>query len=729
MPNRQLLSTVLSVIWMITVFFTLTGCDLSEWNDPYPAEQQGKNILYSAFDKRPNHLDPVRAYSSNEYSFIGQIYEPPLQYHYLKRPYQLIPLTATAMPLVEYLDADGNTLPENASEEEIVYSRYTVNIQQGIKFQPHPAFARDQNDRHRYLDLQEEDLLKINQLSDFKYTGSRELTADDYIYQIKRMSHPRLSSPIQGFMSEYIVGMKEYAQTLSHAVDKLSSDSDWLDLRNFPLKGINKIDRYTYSITIKGKYPQLKYWLSMPFFAPMPWEADKFYHRPGMRKRNITLDWYPVGTGAYYLSVNNPNRQMVLSRNPNFRELRYPHKGEVDDQQNGWLDDAGKTIPFIDEVIYSLEKENIPYWNKFLQGYYDNSKISADSFDQAIQFNTVGDAELTPIMQQKQIKLVTDVQSSTYYMGFNMLDNIVGGTSERARLLRRAISIAIDYEDYISIFANGRGVAAQGIIPPGIFGYAEGQEGINSYVYEWVNGRAQRKDISVAKELLVKAGYPSGRDAKTGKPLLINLDVTGGGPEDKARFDWYRKQFKKIDLELIIRNTDYNRFQEKMRKGNAQLFTWGWNADYPDPENFMFLLYGPNGKVKHHGENAANYDNPEFNQMFENMRNMENSAERLVIINKMVDLLRHDAPWIWGFHPKEFILYHDWLKNTKPNMMAHNTLMYKRIDPEFRRKCRKEWNQAILWPVILLIILLTITILPAYIMYRRKEHQTAKVAQ
>ena len=75
-----------------------------------------------------------------------------------------------------------------------------------------------------------------------------------------------------------------------------------------------------------------------------------------------------------------------------------------------------------------------------------------------------------------------------------------------------------------------------------------------------------------------------------------------------------------------MRSTDYNRFQEKMRKGTEQLFYWGWNADYPDPENFLFLFYGPQGKVKFSGENASNYANPEFDRLFERMREMENCA-------------------------------------------------------------------------------------------------------
>ena len=707
----------------------LTGCKNAEWNNPYPVSQQGENILYSSFSSRPKHLDPVRSYSSNEYAFIGQIYEPPLQYHYLKRPYELIPLTAAQMPEVSYLDVAGEELAADAPVEAIAYSVYEIQIRPGIRYQPHPAFARNQQGALHYQQLSEADLEGIYDLADFAQSGSRELVAADYVYQIKRLAHPRLHSPIQGLMSEYIVGLTDYATTLAQAyakqIEQDPSDK-WLDLRQFDLEGVQLVDKYTYRIKIRGKYPQLQYWLAMPFFAPMPWEAERFYTQPGMKERNISLDWYPVGTGAYMLSVNNPNRQMVLSRNPNFHAQYYPTEGDPGDADKGLLRDAGKAMPFIDKVIYSLEKENIPYWNKFLQGYYDVSGVSSDSFDQAIQFGSQGEAVLTPLMQQKNIQLETAVQTSTFYMGFNMLDPVVGGDSERARLLRRAISIAVDYEDYISIFANGRGIAAQGVIPPGIFGHVEGEVGINPYVYEWQDGRAQRKPTSEAKRLLAQAGYPNGRDAETGKPLLIHLDVTGGGPEDKANFDWLRKQFRKIDLELVIRNTDYNRFQEKMRKGNAQLFQWGWNADYPDPENFLFLLYGPNGKVKHGGENAANYDNPEFDRLFSIMKNMENSPERFDIIQQLVEIARHDAPWLWGLHPKQFVLHHGWYGNVKPNLMAHNTLMYKRIDPQLRDEKRRDWNRPVIWPVILVLLILLISIIPAIVTYKRKEQSASK---
>jgi ABC-type transport system substrate-binding protein len=445
-----------------------------------------------------------------------------------------------------------------------------------------------------------------------------------------------------------------------------------------------------------------------------------------MKQRNISLDWYPVGTGPFWLRENNPSLRMVLQRNPNFHGERYPREGTPEEVASGLLADAGQPLPFIDGAVYSLEKENIPYWYKFLQGYYDSSGISSDAFDQAIQFGSQGEAVLTRGMEKKGIELSTAVETSIFYMGFNMRDSVVGGDSERARLLRRAISIAVDYEEYIAIFANGRGIAAQGPIPPGIFGYRSGKAGINPYVYQWRDGRAVRRSLDEAQELLARAGYPRGRDPATGKVLSLNYEAVAQGPDDKARLNWLRKQFDKLGIQLLVRPTDYNRFQEKMRKGTGQIYSWGWNADYPDPENFLFLLYGPNRKVDGGGENASNYANPELDALFERMKNMENGPERQALIDRMVDIARRDAPWLWGMIPKAFSLHHAWLKNLEPNLMANNTLKYRRVDTRLRERRRRAWNRPSLWPLWLIGGILVVGALPAVRIFRRRERSSAR---
>lgn len=696
------------------LLFILAACD-SELNNPYRETDETLSVLYSSFTERPKHLDPAVAYNSNEYTFLTQVYEPLFQYHYLKRPYQLVPLAAKAMPEIRYLDAQGVVLPQNTPENQIIYTDYILELKSGINYQPHPALAKDSQGNYIYHRLTPDDINGVNTLSDFSKTGTRELLAEDYIYQIKRLAHPKNQSPIAEIMKNYILGFDEFSKAVA--------DKPKTAIQALSLEGATQITPHQFRIRIKGKYPQFVYWLAMPFFAPMPWEADIFYEQPGLAEKNIKLDWYPIGTGAYVLEENNPNRRMVLSKNTNFHGELYPSEGEDGDEQSGLLNDAGKPLPFIDKVVFTLEKESIPYWTKFLQGYYDASGITSDNFDQAVQFTGSGNIALTENMVEKGVRLETAVTTSIFYLGFNMLDSIVGGYSVPAQKLREAIAIVVDYEEYISIFTNGRGVAAQGLIPPGIYGNAEGEPGINHYAYDWVNEKPKRKTIQEAQKLMVEAGYPGGIDPKTKAPLVLHFDTTATGIDDRQRLNWYRKQFEKIGIQLDIRGTDYNRFQEKMRTGNAQLYNWGWNADYPDPENFFFLLYGPNSKVKAGGENASNYDNPEFNRLFEQMRNMDNNEQRFQIIQQMQEIIRRDSPWLFGFHPKNFTLFHSWYHNLKPNLMANNVVKYARIDVAERAKKRLAWNKPVYWPFGLIILGVLLLCIPAIKAYKQRTRQ------
>lgn len=695
----------------------LSGCDRI-WNTPHALPTD--NTLYRAFSERPKFMDPARSYSSNEYAIIGQIYEPPLQYHYLKRPYQLVPSTAARFPEIYYFTDDGNPTQDAHQAQTAVYE---IEIRSGIKYQPHPALARDRDGKFVYMPLDSERMDGIYRLSDLTQRGTRELTAQDYVYQIKRLADNSLHSPVAGLLAGHILGFRECMEQIAQRREKLAA-GQWLDLRQIDMPGVEVVDRYRYRITVDAGYPQFVYWLAMPFFAPMPWEADYFYSQPLLQDRNITLNWYPIGSGAYMLTENNPNLRMVLERNPNFHYDVYPSQGSRRDQAAGLLRDAGLRLPIIDRVVLSLEKEDIPYWNKFLQGYYDSSGLTSDSFDQAIQVGAEGDFRLTNTMADKGIQLQTAVTASIIYIGFNMLDETVGGSSERAVKLRRALSIAVDMEEYISIFLNGRGIPAQGILPPDVFGYDPSH--FNSHVYRRMEDeRLERRSIAEAKQLLQEAGYANGIDRQTGKPLILYFDAVGAGPDAKSFLNWLRKQFAKLEIQLVIRHTDYNRFQQKVRNGDVQIFRWGWNADYPDPENFYTLLYGPHSKVKSGGVNGANYQNAQLDRLFEEMKGMPNGEQRQAVIDEMNQILLNDAPWIWGVHPKAVLLHYNWYQNIKPNLLAHNTLKYQKIDAQLRDRYIQAYNQPVLVPILIGMVLFVLFLIPALVMYRRSRTRTA----
>ncbi|CAA6802577.1 MAG: Dipeptide-binding ABC transporter, periplasmic substrate-binding component (TC 3.A.1.5.2) [uncultured Sulfurovum sp.] len=707
------------------LFYCLLTASLSAnvWNSPHSSDKKDKNILFSSFSLAYKNLDPVRSYSKRESVIISHIYEPVVGYNYLKRPYVLEPLTLTRMPKIVYLDKHGQEVQKES--ENVAFSKYTFSLQKDISYQNHPCFVEANRE------LKEEVFLKIETLDDFENVGTRVLTAHDYAYAIKRMAVRQNHSPILDIIQTYILGLEEFSKEISNIVKEQKKNNEAIDLKLYNIEGVKVVDEQTFSITLKGKYPQFLYWMSMNFFAPIPWEADLFYQQEGLIAKNITLNTSPIGTGAYYLAENNPNKQVRLVANPNYRDVFYPTltKEEIEKSNvpEELLKDAGKKVPFIDEVIYSLEKEGIPLWNKFLQGYYDASGISSEAFDKAINVSSVGDMGLSEEMASKGIKLKGSVEPSIFYLAFNMLDPVVGGYSQSAKKLRQAISIAQNEEEYISIFANERGIPAQSPIPPAIFGHVEGKEGTNPFVYDWVEGKRVRKSIEVAKQLLAEAGYPNGISKETGKALVLNYDTTASGPDDRALMDWRRKQFSKLGIQLVIRGTDYNRFQDKVNKGKAQLFSWGWNADYPDPENFLFLLYGKNGAVATNGAgvNSANYNNPKFNKLFNEMKTMENSPKRLKIIKKMLTIAQEDAPWVWGLHPKRLSLHHEWFQNIYPHAMSDDTLKYKRINAELRTKKQDEWNQPVILPLVLFFL---IPLLMAYPLYRAyQKRQTAVI--
>ena len=701
------------------------------WNSPHTHENVTKQTLFAAFSTPPKRLDPVISYNANEWAIIGQIYEPPLQYNYLKRPYELEPLTLKEMPLITYFNANGMPVDEN--DPHIAFSEYRLTLREDVRYQEHPAFVKNENGSLFYTNMNSAFLNNIDTVNDFKKHATRKLLASDYAYAIKRMAVRQNHSPILDNMAEYIVGLKTFSQKITKIAEEKKHQKEVLDLRNFEIPGVKVLNDHTLSIRIKGKYPQFIYWLSMYFFSPIPWEADLFYQQKGMKEKNLTLNWSPVGTGAYYLAKNNPSREMILKANPNFHDERYPTLSQEEKKSSKTptelLCDTGKKLPFIKEIIYTLEKESIPLWNKFLQGYYDASGISSEAFDQAVQISASGTMDLSSEMSQKGIVLKGSVQPSIFYMAFNMEDSVVGGYSEPARKLRQAISIAQNQEEYISIFMNERGIAAQGPLAPGIFGYLDGEEGTDKVVYEWKNGKRVRKSLDVAKKLLAEAGYPNGISSKTGKQLKLHYDATATGPDDRALMDWRRKQFAKLGIQLVIRSTDYNRFQDKVRKAKVQIFSWGWNADYPDPENFLFLLYGGNAVVNTNGAgiNSSNYQNPEFDTLFNEIKTMSNSSQRQAKIQKMLNIARKDAPWVWGFHPKSLALSHLWFKNVLPNAMANNTLKYKRINAKLRVEKQKEWNQPVILPLVIFFLLL---ILGGYLLVKiYKNRQKAVIRE
>ena len=655
-------------------------------NQPWPDELCASNTLFTSYSSAIKSLDPAVAYFSHEGSILDNIVETPLEYNYEERPYRLQPLLLTEIPTVEYYAADGKRLEGDPAIEQVTRAEYHLQLCPGIEYQPHPCFGAE----------------------------PRTLKAEDFRVALARLADSRLASPIFSTFNSFLLGYQETAEAVkaSVAAEEAARPGQNFerfpvlpDYREIPLPCFVPIDDLNFKLVLNRKYPQLLYWLAMHFFAPVPWEAMTYYHRQDVLERGEFFRTAPVGTGPFLMSSYDPNNQIVLERNPRWRLA---------------------TNDTLERVVFKFERESVPIWLKFLQGYYDNGGIPNEMFEAAIDMNPGGQVELSPRLRDLQLVMNEAITSWIFYFGFNMLDGTVGGLSEQNRALRQAISIVLDYQEYIDIFQNGRGIPAQSIIPPGIFGHLEGEAGVNPVTDTWDGDlqRPVRRPLAEAQALMAKAGYPKGLTPE-GKPLVLYLDHASSGLAGfKAEFQWLRQKFQLLGIQLEERPSDLNRWRDKIRQGNWQLiFNKGWLADYPDPENFLFLFCSDNATVKSggRGANYVNYESSEYDVLFRQLETMPNDDQRLDLIQQALAVLRRDAPCCWGFTPSRLYLSHHWLKNYKPHGMAYNTLKYLSLDQAEREACQRRWNQPARLAIMLTLggILLVMSLLLSCLRHRQ----------
>ena len=249
------------------------------------------------------------------------------------------------------------------------------------------------------------------------------------------------------------------------------------------------------------------------------------------------------------------------------------------------------------------------------------------------------------------------------------------------------------------------------MIPPGIFGYDPNYK--NPY-------RQYPPDLDKAKRLLAEAGYPGGVDPKTGDRLTIFWDNYLTDAAGRQQVSMFKDMFESIGIRVESRTWRYPVFQGKVDAGQYQLMNFGWVADYPDPENFDFLFYGPN---KRPGPNACNYNNPEYDKLFEQMRAMNDGPERLAIINKLRDMVVEDCPWIYTIHSEQYSLTQPWLHNYKSHPVALDGVKYYSIDGPLRARLQAEWNQPNYLPLLAIAALIFLGSIPAARVVRQRTNR------
>jgi oligopeptide transport system substrate-binding protein len=474
----------------------------------------------------------------------------------------------------------------------------------------------------------------------------RTLTSDDVIYSIKRFADANLNAKSYPLMQGVIDGMDAFrAQTKT-----LGAATDYKKLQ---ISGLIKLDDQHFTIKLTRANPLALFPLAATQLSIVPREAVERYGRE--------FENHPVGTGAFSMKQFSRRGVMILQKNPHYH-LSYPAAGDPGDAERGLLADSGKRLPLVDEVQLPLIEEPQPAMLQFLSGKLDWLAMDRDNFVKMAWKDASG-FHLKPEFASK-FHLYSEPYLAIEYFAFNMKDGLLG----KNKPLRQALAYALDIPSFLQKMRNGRGVALKTIVPLPIAGSERD-----------VKAEGYPHNLELAKKKLAEAGYPDGK----GLPP-ITVEYRNSNSLTRQEFEFHRAQVAEAGITLKANFQTFTAFLERVEvTGNFQMTDAGWQADYPDAENFYQLLYGPN-KVP--GPNSTSYANPEYDKLYEQSRFMPNGPERYAIFARLSEIMREDVPIIITWSPIAVGLHQNWVKNLKRNMMIDLPAKYLDVDAAGKAK-------------------------------------------
>lgn len=473
----------------------------------------------------------------------------------------------------------------------------------------------------------------------------RLINAHDFVYSFKRVADPKLISPNWWMFDGMIVGLNEWRKALEEAPAE-ERQAIW----DREIAGLRAPDTHTLELKLTRSYPQLFQILAMTHASVVAREV--------VNKYGPEIMSHPVGTGAYRLKEWRRGSKIILEKNPTYREVLYPSIGTNEERSKGLLEASGKKLPFIDEIHFDIFKEEQPRWLSFLASNLDITGIPKDNFVDTIDAS----GELKKDLIQKGFRLEKTLSLTSWWLEFNLKDAFLG----KHKKVRQALAHAFDRERALDLLYNNRGRLAGGPITPTL----EGGEGVPQDAYKF--------DLELAKKLMSEAGFPGGK----GVPELT-FDLRGAGTTNRQLAELVQENFAKVGVKLKIVGNSFSEALSKQKESRFQVMLGGWAADYPDPENYLQLFYGPNAAP---GPNSASLKNAEYDKLYEKIRTMRPSPERLKAIVRMHQILADEVPVIFFFHSMSYTVYRSWLKNYKPHEFLYGTTKYWDLDLETKKK-------------------------------------------
>lgn len=529
-----------------------------------------KKVLRYAFPVAETGFDPVAVQDLYSAHILYSVFETLYTYDYLASPAKLVPNTAVALPEVS---ADGLT--------------YTIRLKKGIYFASDPVFKGKR----------------------------RELTSADYAYSYKRLLDPNLRSPNSWLFEDKIDGMDALIQQASKT-GKFNYDQ--------PISGIQTPDRYTLVIRLKAPNHNFPMLLAHQPTGAVAREVIEHY-------RDKTTGYamaHPVGTGPYVLAHWTPGSRIILKANPDYRGFTWNFKASSPDEQKIVQQMQGKKMPQIGVIDIRVIEESQSGWLAFQKDGLDLFTLDGELPAQAIQ----QDGSLKPELAKKGVQLSRIPDPSIDYLYWNIQNPIVGGFGKDKIALRRAMSMAISKEKFISILAKGNAKKLESPIPYGVAGHDPDYKSSVPY------------SVKAANLLLDRYNYKVGADGwrrfPDGKPLVIEFMPSTSSARSMQMAELLKKDLGNIKINMVSKPVPFAEGLKAEKQCKTMFKASAWIADYPDADNFMQLFYGNNI----HATNHTCFKLPEYDRLYEQTLKLDDGPERDMLYRKMSRLLEFYSP-------------------------------------------------------------------------------------
>jgi len=577
--------------------------------DVPPAAQK---VLRYAFRIAESSFDPAQITDLYSRTVAAGIFEAPLEYEFLARPARMRVNTAAAMPEVS---ADFKT--------------FTFRIKPGIYFADDPAFKG----------------------------ARRELVAADYVYSLKRHYDPRWKSGnLYILENAKILGLNELRKRLIDEKKPFDYDA--------PVEGLRVLDRYTFQVQLGVATPRFLYNFSDGSFSgALAREVVEFY--------GDKIGEHPVGTGPFRLSAWKRSSRIVLTRNPNYREVFYDENPPQGDArlQAAAARYKGKRLPLLDEVQIAIIEEQQPRWLSFLNREHDLMEELPPEFTPT----AIPNNQLAPNLAKKGIQMVRYPRADVAVSYFGMEHPVVGGYEPHKVALRRAISLAVDVDREIRLVRRGQAIPAQGVVGPGTYGY---DPAFKSEMGDFNRVRA--------RALLDMYGYvdkdgDGWRDQPDGQALVLEYSTQ---PDQQSRqlIEQWNKNMQAIGIKIEFKTAKWPENLKASRAGKLMMWGVGWSAGAPDGDTFLALGFGPNKG----GANHARFNLPAFDVLYQKQRELPDGPERLQVMEEAKKLMVAYMPYKVHVHRIFTDLAQPWVQGYHRNIFVRDFFKYVDLDPADR---------------------------------------------